>query len=1100
MSFSDQARAARAIAPQGEGRDAEARPIDRLAERLADTASPAPQSPPRRSLEQLVSMLSRRNLQTEDRLTNALEGFARWTDTPPPAPSASPEEHVAEPIAPVAERAPVPAAEEEPAAASSRATMTLRAALAEIAARQKALDDEAPRPSRAPMAAAAPATDPAVIAELRRRIDDLAGAVQDLPTRADVDGLLREIAAVAERCDAERPARLDPVSLKAIETLVLEVERMRGDAASPQMLASFSAELAALSERLEAAAPPNVEAMAAIASQIDDIRGELDHFPRIAAVDRLAGDIQTLVRRLDEQEAAASRRGDELQRLETTLRAEMDARSPAVAFDGFSARLDALTESLARRDAADDAVLPARMDALADRIDALAAASSRASDVESVAEAVRAGLAQPGGVHDLGRRIEALTEELSSRAAVAPRLDAVANKIDGLSERVDVVAASARARSESFERIEDAVRGIAEHLVAGASAPAMGGAPLAGLETRIAGLVDTLDRTGGRIDDLNAGFAALAARVETSCANAGAEAARAAASALRDHAAAPLAAAPGVDPTELAEVLAGIRDIAVRSDRRTSDTLEAVRLTLDRLLERMEGFEANALRAAPRTETAPAPAIDATEAARAAARRALAELSPEDAAAFSRPQAQTKPVAPVRDIPVELSLDTLIEPDAPAERGAPAPAATTAPILDDEPAAPSSKAASLIAAARRATSRPPAADEIRPAPELLTEPAESRFGAVLATLKARRRPLAIALAAALIVIGVVKLAGSLSDTHSENVVAAPAIEEPAATAPEAAPAARAPENAAPEAPAAEEPALPAPAAPAEPPAAAPRPQSQSSFTPPRKPAPDITDYAFAESLGAKPQKFAAPKADDDLTTGSLSRDPEALPDTIGGSMLRLRAVQGDPSAQLEIADRLAEGRGVAPNPAAAAHWLEKAAAQGLAPAQHRLGSLYEKGRGVARDLVVARRWYEQAAASGNVRAMHNLGVLHAEGGLGKPDFAAASVWFRMAAERGLVDSQYNLAVLQARGLAGKRDLAEAYKWFALAAAQGDQDAGRKREEVAKALGKSLASAQQTVANFKPRMLDSAANEAPTPPGGWDQAGAPADAREPVSLR
>ncbi|MFD1333585.1 tetratricopeptide repeat protein, partial [Methylopila musalis] len=304
-----------------------------------------------------------------------------------------------------------------------------------------------------------------------------------------------------------------------------------------------------------------------------------------------------------------------------------------------------------------------------------------------------------------------------------------------------------------------------------------------------------------------------------------------------------------------------------------------------------------------------------------------------------------------------------------------------------------------------------------------------------------------------------------------------------------------------DAPAAVEPEAPAPETPAAPPAAAEtKPERQSSFTPPRKPAPDITDYAFAESLGAKPQKFAAPKADEDLTTGSLSRDPEALPDTIGGSMLRLRAVQGDPSAQLEIADRLAEGRGVAPNPVAAAHWLEKAAAQGLAPAQHRLGSLYEKGRGVARDLVVARRWYEQAAASGNVRAMHNLGVLHAEGGLGKPDFVAASVWFRMAAERGLVDSQYNLAVLQARGLAGKRDLTEAYKWFALAAAQGDQDAGRKREEVAKALGKNLAGAQQTVAGFKPRMVDSAANEAPTPPGGWDQAGAPADARNPVSLR
>ncbi|MFD1333849.1 hypothetical protein ACFQ4O_17730, partial [Methylopila musalis] len=379
------------------------------------------------------------------------------------------------------------------------------------------------------VAAHAPSADPAVIAEMRRRIDDLASAVRDLPTRADVDGLLREIAVVAERCDAERPARLDPVSLKAIESLVFEVERMRGDAASPQMLASFSAELGALSARLEAAAPSNVDAIAAIASQIDEIRGELAHFPRIAAVDRLADDIQTLVRRLDEQEAAASRRSGEVEQLEATLRAEIDARSSTVAIDGFSARLDALTETLAQRDGAQDDALPAKVDALAGRIEALAAASSssRASDVESVAEAVRASLAQPGGIHDLGRRIDALTEELTKRAPAAPRLDEIADKVDGLSERVDLVAASARVRGESFERIEDAVRGIAEHLVSGAAAPAASGAvPLAQIETRIAGLVDTLDRTGGRIDDLNAGFAALAARVETSCASAGAEAAR----------------------------------------------------------------------------------------------------------------------------------------------------------------------------------------------------------------------------------------------------------------------------------------------------------------------------------------------------------------------------------------------------------------------------------------------------------------------------------------------------------------------------------------------------------------------------------------------
>ncbi|MFD1333232.1 hypothetical protein ACFQ4O_14640, partial [Methylopila musalis] len=143
MSFSDQARAARAIGPQGEGQDADPRPIDRLAERLAQAPSPAPQTPPRRSLEQLVSMLSRRNIQTEDRLTNALEGFARWTEETPaaapasassPAPAAQPEPDARQPetLEIPDHAATTPEAPAAPVPAPSRATMTLRAALAEI--------------------------------------------------------------------------------------------------------------------------------------------------------------------------------------------------------------------------------------------------------------------------------------------------------------------------------------------------------------------------------------------------------------------------------------------------------------------------------------------------------------------------------------------------------------------------------------------------------------------------------------------------------------------------------------------------------------------------------------------------------------------------------------------------------------------------------------------------------------------------------------------------------------------------------------------------------------------------------------------------------
>ncbi|GLK78850.1 hypothetical protein [Methylopila turkensis] len=1168
MSFSDQRHAAAPATDEAPAGSA----LDRLAKRLAASRGETG-SAPRRDLEQLVDMLARRNIQTEDRLTDALEGLARWAGRA--------EGEQAPSVAPAPPRAAQPADAPRPA--------TLRSALAEIAARQKDLDARDVRPAAQPEpapVALAPSANDAVIADMRRQIEALAGAVDGLPTRSDVDSLLREIAAVAARCDAERPARLDPTSLKAIEALVIEVDRMRNDAASPQMLARFAEEVTGLSRQLEAIGPSNAEAIETLARHIDDIRGELAHFTKVGAVDGLASDIQALVARLDEQEAAAARRSEDSARMESVLRAEIEALSPAPALDAFAQRLDALTAQLGQRAAVSPKLqaLPEKVEALSGKIDALAensgladvgrkvdaiagklaeppaanpalvslsgkmeslhgkmdtlaaAALTRAADVERIADVVRnelAALAEPNAIESVERRIESLAQQLAERPSAAPAVLALSERVFDLSTQIEDVAVAAQARGSSFERIEEAVRGIAEHLVATAAAPAAPDA-LFGIEQRIVDLINNLDRTDGRIDDLNAGFSALAARVEQSCAAAARDAGQAAADAVRESFVERDSDEPagghGVGMLDLAEALGELRAAAVRTDRRTADTLDAVRMTLDRLADRMDALAASGWpveRAAydDRPLTAPAPTVDPIEAARAAARRAMAEAvesEPEPARVrAAAPVAAAAPAAPAitaSRAPIEDDVfDLPMEPAAPTVR-APEPA-------PDAPAAAPS-AASFIAAARRAAIQPSSDPDEEPSHTVVkakgAKASSVRLPDVtgaMSTLKARRRPIVIALAAALIVLGVVKLANSLHDNpvdpaptaHSpQSDLAVPTAPQAAAPAPAAAPEIETPRaearrQEAPEpAPLAERPADPIPPSATSEPAPAPKPGAQLS--PPRAPAKDMTDFAFSQTLGPAPQKFTTPSASvDGLTTGSINRsaNPDALPDSIGGATLRMRAVQGDPSAQLEIADRFLDGRGVAADPAAAARWLEKAAAQGLAPAQHRLGSMYEKGRGVARDILSARRWYEQAAASGNVRAMHNLGVIYAEGGLGKPDFGAASVWFRMAAERGLADSQYNLAVLQARGLGGKRDLAEAYKWFALASRQGDQDAGRKRDEVAKALGANLTAAQQATDAFRPRGVDDSANEAPTPPGGWDQVSS-SSARSvrttPVSLR
>jgi localization factor PodJL len=213
------------------------------------------------------------------------------------------------------------------------------------------------------------------------------------------------------------------------------------------------------------------------------------------------------------------------------------------------------------------------------------------------------------------------------------------------------------------------------------------------------------------------------------------------------------------------------------------------------------------------------------------------------------------------------------------------------------------------------------------------------------------------------------------------------------------------------------------------------------------------------------------------------------PATFGGS-LRAAAAKGDAAAQYEIAQRYAEGRGVAQNLAGAVEWFERAARQGLAPARFRLGGLYEKGLGVKKNHETARRFYIAAGEAGNAKALHNLAVLYTEGIDGKPDYQTAAKWFHKAAGYGIADSQYNLAILYARGIGVEQNLTEAYKWFALAARDGDMEAATKRDDLGAHLDRqSLNAAMEAIQAWVPEHQPEAAVQVKTPPGGWDEAAA-----------
>ncbi len=126
-------------------------------------------------------------------------------------------------------------------------------------------------------------------------------------------------------------------------------------------------------------------------------------------------------------------------------------------------------------------------------------------------------------------------------------------------------------------------------------------------------------------------------------------------------------------------------------------------------------------------------------------------------------------------------------------------------------------------------------------------------------------------------------------------------------------------------------------------------------------------------------------------------------------------------------------------------------------------------------------WFKRAAQRGNARAMHNLAVVLAEGVNGTPDYAGAGEWFRKAAEFGIKDSQFNVAILYARGLGLPQDLGEAYKWFDAAARQGDEDAAKKRDEVAARMDeRRLELAKSEADAFRAKALDPIANDVVVP--------------------
>jgi len=823
-----------------------------------------------------------------------------------------------------------------------------------------------------------------------------------------------------------------------------------------------------ITTRIESLRPTNdlEKVISSFRKDLTDIRRQLTEALPRHAVESLEFEIQALGKRLDHSRESGVDLGL-LAGLEHGLGEVRDALhnlTPAENLVGFEDAVKSLAKKVDLIIAKED---PAALQQLETAIGALRGIVSHVASNDTLTKVAE-------DVRSLAAKVDALAASAASGHAVSAlegRLDTLANALH----------ASAEAGQAVPRDLEKLLTGLIEKLE-WVQLTHTDHAALGHLEDRIAQLIKRLDASDARLGNLQAverGLADLLVHLDkTPAAN--------------------VAAEPGLKiklaPDSIQREVAEIK----RSEARTLDSLEAVHGTVEHVVDRLAMIENDIHEVAAR----PVPTVPPQAAPRAVF---AAEPPPAASHAPAPPfaEAAARPASPPRK-----PIDPNLPPDHPLEPGA-AAAPRAMPSAADRIAA-SEAAVSLakppvvaeqgekvnfIAAARRAAQAAAAAP-----PERKTRAETAVIGDSPAQKPSRLRKVLVAGAAVLIAVGCVHVAlhmfqdnGSAgtqplpppSEQQSEQTPppgVLPDADQPK-TPPQAGPLVLPVPDATPDTPPSPTPSTPQGTAPQAAPsgnsggAPIPTPGRQSALPD----SPDITGSLphRAPQMSMQPNATAVQAPAPDLVV-------EKLPATIGGPALRAAAMAGDSAAEFEIATRFAEGRGVPPSTDQAMHWLDRAAKQGLALAQFRLGGFYEKGVGVKKDLPLARDLYLAAAGKGNGKAMHNLAVLYSEGISGPADYRTAAHWFRKAADYGITDSQYNLAILYARGVGVEQNYAESYKWFALAANQGDDDAGKKRDEIATHLDpQSLAAAQAAVQKWAAEPQPQDAVTVKTPPGGWD---------------
>lgn len=975
------------------------------------------------------------------------------------------------------------------------ATMLKNAA--DIAARHEALHREH---------ATSPGSSEAQAAQsdvLGRQIEEMSRSLKDLAPRGAVAAIDSAIRDLGQRIDASRQVGVQESILRPIEMLAAEVKRALADHSPREGIERLDRDIRALVAKVETTPPPALDG-----ATLREIQGQTlamrDLIARVSETPRGMDALERQIAKLSERvermvvRGASGDDGLTIDRDIRDVRAELEQSLSGGVLKQLESKIERLSHKI--DDAVSQSSAADQFDQLAQRIDKVQRTLAARSASTAIAEGAIDTSALERMMSDLAgklerpaaadtRRLEEMLHNLSERlthtggAQSDTRfVDTLHQQIASLADKVDA-AGQGRGDGRVLEQLRGELARFVDRFEAGQKS--LDPRVALSLQQQMGLLVERLekgDASAQMLVSLETTITELFHRIE----DLKHVAVDAAESAARNSVLEAMQRMPngsGAPPDSLTREIADLRALQDTADKRTHSTLTAVHETLEKVVDRLAVLEDD-----------------------------LADVRPESLASgptpvFAKPSAAVEPPVtharepqPVRPrtapshhsaVPsLDAPIDELIEPGAglpPSRRGEVAaraePGAQTdyiaaarrliqarASEAPPEKAAARGKGGILDGALSGARDRARAAhmaiaggagDDSSEAVPAVAKAVSGAAGSTSALSKVRgfvatrKRLVLIAL------IGLLAVAGSLQAMRMlRGPAARPEVVDLTG-------------------------------------------QKTSQLTPPPSSAPVAANAKNSDATSSSGSLLQAPadvSATSKFTPGGVDTTPVGAINAVKPTAANLReaAASGNPAAQFELATRYFEGKGVPRDAKLATQWFEKAALQNSAPAQYRLGSHFERGLGIDRDAKKAREWYLRSAEAGNIRAMHNLAVISSEGVDGKPDYAAAASWFRKAADHGVRDSQYNLAILYARGLGIEQNLQLSWMWFSLAANQGDEDAGKKRDDVASRLDpKGLAAAKAALEAFKPRSADKASNEVQTPPGGWDLP-APAEAARPAS--